>query len=160
MAVSALDAFVRTLVIDRIVAKVANPSDTIPDKLRELIKECVGQDKILEAARHGDLSSQVEKALRDRFDDQSFQGVKKIAEAMRLLGYDNVFATIATAASVNEEKLKSDLGRFTKRRHIIAHCGDYNLSQTPPDENKILKKDVQDCIRTVELVAEEINKLR
>lgn len=160
LAVSALDAFVRTLVIDRIVSKVATPSETVPDKPRDLIKECLGPDNILEAARQGDLSSRVEKALRDQFDDRSFQGVKKITEAMRLIGYDDVFATIALAASVNEENLKRDVGRFTKRRHIIAHCGDYDLNQTPPAENKILKKDVQECIRTVELVAQEINKLR
>jgi hypothetical protein len=160
LAVSALDAFVRTFVIDQIVSKVANPSDTIPEKLREQIKDCLGDDSILEAARQGDLSSRVGKAFRDRFDDQSFQGVKKIAEAMRLLGYDDVFATIARAASVNEDNLKGDLGRFTKRRHIISHCGDYDLSQTPPEENKILRKDVLECVKTVELVAREINKLR
>jgi len=160
LAVSALDAFVRTLVIDRIVSKVARPSETVPDKLRDQIKDCLGPDSILEAARQGDLSSRVEKALRERFDDQSFQGVKKITKAMRLIGYDDVFATIALAASVNEENLKSDVGRFTKRRHIISHCGDYDLNQTPPIENKILKRYVQECIKTVELVAREINKLR
>ena len=79
---------------------------------------------------------------------------------MKLLGHKDVFATIAKSASVNEHNLKNELGRFTKRRHIIAHCGDYDLSQTPPVENKILKKDVMACIKTVELVAQEINKLR
>jgi len=160
LAVSALDAFVRTFVIERIVWKIANPLEKVPEKLCQQIKDCLDHDAILEAARQGDLSSRVEKALRDRFDDQSFQGVKKINEAMRLLGYQDVFATIAKSAAVNEGNLKSDLGRFTKRRHIIAHCGDYELSQSPPEEKKILKKDVLHCIRTVELIAKEINKLR
>ena len=160
LAVSALDAFVRTFVIDRIVSKVANPGEKIPDKLREQIKEILGQDSILDAARQGDLSSRVEKAFRDRFDDQSFQGVRKISAAMRLVGYDDVFSIIAKSASVNEANLKSEVGNVTKRRHVIAHCGDYDLNQTPPEENKILKKDAMACIKTVKLVAREINKLR
>jgi len=159
LAVSALDAYVRTLVIDKIVAKVGNPSEVVPDKLREHIQECLGQDSILEAARQGDLLSRVEKAFRDKFNDQSFQGVRKITAAMKLIGIDDVFATIAKAASVNEANLKNDVGKVTKRRHIIVHCGDYDLSQAPPVENRILKKDVTSCIKTVELVAREINKL-
>lgn len=160
LAVSALDAFVRTFVIDHIVSTVTNPSTTIPEKLRTQIKECLNQDTIIEAARQGDFSSRVQKAFQERFDDQSFQGVKKITETMRLIGIEDVFATIAGAASVNEENLKRDLGRFTQRRHIIAHRGDYDLSRTPPEENKILKKDVEDCIKTVKLIAREINELR
>jgi len=42
LAVSALDALVRTFVIDRIVSKVADPSGTIPEKLREQIKNLQG----------------------------------------------------------------------------------------------------------------------
>ena len=159
LAVSALDAYVRAFVIDKIVFKVANPSEVISVKLREQIQESLGAESILDAARQGDLSSRVEKAFREKFDDQSFQGVKKITATMKLLGFDDVFATIARAASVNETNLKGDVGRFTKRRHIIAHCGDYDLNQAPPVENKILKKDVANCIKTVELVAHEINKL-
>jgi len=160
LAVSALDAFVRAFVTDRIVSKVANPLEPVPKKLSEQIKNWLDQDTIFEAARQGDLSSRVENALRERFDYQSFQGVSKITEAMELIGCKDAFATIARSAAVNEGNLKRDLGRFTKRRHIIAHCGDYDLRQTPPEENKILKKDVLKCIKTVELVAREINKLR
>jgi RiboL-PSP-HEPN len=159
LAVSALDAYVRTLVIDRIVSTVANPKKVVPEKLREHIKACLGHDIIFEAARQGDLSSKVEKAMRDKFDDQSFQGVKKITEAMRLIGYEDVFVIVAQSASENETILKEKLSRFTKRRHIIAHCGDYDLNQTPPEENKLLKEEVLECIRVVELVAREINKL-
>jgi hypothetical protein len=159
LAVSALDAYVRTLVIDRIVTTVGDPKKNVPEKLREQIKDCLGHDVIFEAARQGDLSSKVGKAMREKFDDQSFQGVKKITEAMRLIGHEDVFAVIAQSASENEKILKENLGRFTKRRHIIAHCGDYDLNQTPPVENKLLKDEVLECIRVVELVAREINKL-
>jgi RiboL-PSP-HEPN len=159
LAVSALDAYIRTLVIDRIVSTVANPKKVVPEKLREHIKTYLSHDIIFEAARQGDLSSKVEKAMRERFDDQSFQGVRKITEAMRLIGYEDVFAIIAQSASENETNLKEKLSKYTKRRHIIAHCGDYDLNQTPPEENKLLKEEVLECIHVVELVAREINKL-
>ncbi len=159
LAVSALDAYVRTLVIDRIVTTVGDPKKVVPEKLRDQIKDCLGHDVIFEAARQGDLSSKVGKAMREKFDDQSFQGIKKITEAMRLIGYDDVFAIVAQSASENEKILKEKLGKFTKRRHIIAHCGDYDLNQTPLVENKLLKDEVLECIRVVELVAREINKL-
>jgi hypothetical protein len=159
LAVSALDAYVRTLVIDRIVCTVADPKKTVPVKLRERITECLGHDVLFEAARQGDLSSRVEKTMRDKFDDQSFQGVKKITEAMRLIGHEDIFAKIAESARINENQLKSTIGKFTDRRHIIAHCGDYDLNQNPPKENKLVKDEVLECIRTVELVAREINKL-
>lgn len=159
LAISALDAFVRTLVIDRIVSTVANPSITISDKLRQQIKDYLTCDIILDAAREGDLSSKIEQAFTKRFEERSFQGVDKITEAMKLIGFDDIFSTIAKSASVNEATLKSTLGKFTKRRHIIAHRGDYDLSQTPPVEKKILKKDAVECIKTVERVAHEINKL-
>ena len=97
--------------------------------------------------------------MREKFDDQSFQGVKKITEAMRLIGHEDIFAKIAESAAINEKQLKSTIGKFTDRRHIIAHCDDYDLSQNPPIENKLLKEEVLDCIKTVELVAREINKL-
>jgi hypothetical protein len=159
LAVSALDAYIRTLVIDRIVATVADPKKKVPDKLREKIKGCLGHDVIFEAARQGDFSSKVEKAMRDEFDDQSFQGVKKIVEAMRLVGHEDIFEKIAEAAGINEKQLKSTIGTFTDRRHIIAHCGDYDLNQNPPKEKKLLKEEVLECIRTVKLIAREINKL-
>lgn len=159
LAVSALDAYVRTLVIAKIVAIVANPSEKIPDKLQDQIKNYLDQDSLLEAARKGDISYRVGKAFRKKYEDKSFQGVENIIVAMKLLGIDDVFATIAKKAMVNEAILKRDLGIYTNRRHIIAHCGDYDLNQTPPVEKNILKKDVLSCIRTVELIAREINEL-
>ena len=159
LAVSALDAFVRTFVIDRIVSIVGTPAKTISPVLRERIKGCLSHDSVLDSARAGDITSRVERALRDSFDTQSFQGVEKITEAMKLLGYRDVFETMAAAAGVNERNLKKDLGTFTQRRHLIAHRGDFDLDQTPPAENKILKEDVLKCIKTVELVAREIAKL-
>ena len=160
LAVAALDAYVRTFVVEKIMAKLADLAQPVPAKLKDHAKDFLGQDGLFDAARHGDLGSRLEKAFRESFEEKSFQGVKNIEEAMRLVGYDNVFHAIACSASVNEDHLKRDLGRFTKRRHIIAHCGDYDLNQTPPKENDVTDEDVKKCIETVKLMAEEICKLK
>ncbi len=60
---------------------------------------------------------------------------------------------------MNEETLCQDLDRFTDRRHVIAHRGDYDLTENPPVENVVTKKDAEDCIKTVALVAQQIHEL-
>lgn len=62
-------------------------------------------------------------------------------------------------AGENEETLRERLDRFTKRRHVIAHRGDYDLSQNPPREQPITKIEAQDCIKTVTLIARHIDEL-
>lgn len=160
LAVAALDAYVRAFVIERILAKLADLKQPVPTKLKEQAKDFLGHDGLFDAARNGDLSSRLEKAFRESFEEKSFQGVEKIGEAMKLIGYENIFHIIACSASVNEDHLKRDLGRFTKRRHIIAHCGDYDMNQAPPKENGISGEDVRNCIQTVKLIAAEIQKLK
>lgn len=78
---------------------------------------------------------------------------------MQLIGYDDVFHHVAIKASINEDKLKEELGRFTKRRHSIAHQGDHDLSQNPPTLNSIRKKDAEECIKLVTTIAKTINTL-
>lgn len=58
---------------------------------------------------------------------------------MELIGHKDIFRDVARSGGTNEENLKKDLGQFTQRRHLITHCGDYNLNQSPPVENKIEK---------------------
>jgi len=160
LAVAALDAYVRTFVVEEIMAKLVDLKSQVPGKLRDHAKEFLGQDGLFDAARNGDLNSRLEKAFRESFEERSFQGVKNIEDAMRLIGHDNVFHTIACSASVNEDHLKRDLSRFTKRRHLIAHCGDYDLNQNPPQENDISDEDVRRCVETVKLMALEIHRLK
>lgn len=159
LAVSAMDAYIRTLVVNRVLAVLKDVTKPLPAKLREQLKELLGQDALLDAARASDLPARVEKALKDKFEDSSFQGVDKITGAMRLIGKDDIFKEVARAASTNEQELKEALGRFTKKRHIIAHCGDYDMSQTPPCENPIKKKDAEDCIKLMRSIAEKIDSI-
>jgi hypothetical protein len=116
-------------------------------------------DHLLEAARKDDLLSRVEKAFRQDFERKSFQGVKNITDCLQFIGFDDVFHAVAVSESLNEDNLKEDLNRFTKRRHAIAHQGDYDLSQNPPIENSIRKKEAEDCIKLITKIAAAIHKL-
>jgi hypothetical protein len=159
LAVSALDAFVRDLVIARTRTLLASKQTGLPPALSAEIRKFLKDDVLLEAARKDDLLERVEKAFRSDFERRSFQGTKNIEEQLKLVGYENVFNEVAVKGRVNEDTLRADLDRFTERRHAIAHRGDYNLTENPPKENVVTKKDAEDCIRLMCLIARNIDKL-
>lgn len=157
LAVSALDAYVRTCCLERVRRIVADRTRDLPAALAGDIKKFLKEDGLLEAARKDDLLSRVDKAFRNDFERKSFQGVKNITECLQLVGIEDVFHEIAVRESLNEDNLKQDLDRFTKRRHVIAHHGDHDLSQNPPVENTIRKKDAEDCIKLITKIAQSIH---
>lgn len=159
LAVSALDAFVRDFVIKRTRTLLATKSLALPAPLSAHIKKFLKEDDLLEAARKDDLLERVEKAFRSDFERRSFQGTKNIEEQLRLVGYDDIFHEVAIHAQMNEDTLRTDLDRFTTRRHSIAHRGDYELNENPPRENPITKKDAKDCVKLVCCIAKHVNEL-
>ncbi len=159
LAVSALDAFVSEFVLSRTRSLLASRGQELPPSLRDHIKRFLKDDDLLDAARSDDLLERVNKAFRSDFDRRSFQGSKVIEEYLQMVGYKDIFKDIASKARLNEDTLRKDLDRFTQRRHAIAHRGDYDLSENPPKENVITKKDAQDCIRFVCLIAKQMDEL-
>jgi hypothetical protein len=159
LAVSALDAFIRTFVIGRIRELLADRTSTLPEPLATQITKFLKIEILLEAARKDDLLDRVEKAFRSDFEKRSFQGTKNITECMKMIGFEDVFSDIAVNAGMNEEVLRNDLDKYTERRHQIAHKGDYDLTVRPPKENVVTKKFANDCIKLVILIADTINKL-
>ena len=159
LAVSALDAFVRDFVIARTRTLLASKAFALPAGLSGQIKKFLKDDDLLEAARKDDLLERVERAFRADFERRSFQGTKNIEEQLRIAGYEDIFHEVALKAHMNEDTLRTDLDRFTGRRHAIAHRGDYDLSENPPKENVVTKKDAEDCIRLVCRIAKEMHEL-
>jgi hypothetical protein len=159
LAISALDAFVRDSVISRTRTLLAAKTSSLPPSLTEQIKKFLKDDDLLQAARKDDLLERVEKAFRSDFEKRSFQGTKNIEEQFRIVGYQDVFHEVAIKAGMNEDTLRADLDRFTRRRHAIAHRGDYDLSVNPPRENVVTKKDAEDCIKLVCRIAKQIHEL-
>ncbi|MBI3853120.1 MAG: hypothetical protein HY298_22955 [Verrucomicrobia bacterium] len=159
LAISALDAYVRTCCLERIRMILVDRKKPLPGPLANEIKRLIKDDHLLEAARMDDLLSRVDKAFWQEFQRKSFQGVKNITDCLQIAGFTDVFHEVAVSISINEDNLKIELTRFTERRHAIAHQGDYDLSQNPPVESSIRKKDALDCIKLVSQIAATIHKL-
>lgn len=158
LSISALDAFVRTLVIEKI-KNILHGKKPIPANIRDYLKNLLNQDKLLDAARNYNLLETVEKALREDFAKKSFQGEWKITYYMELAGHSKIFEKVAIEAELNETTLTSKIQKFTKRRHIIAHSGDYELNQTVQYEFEIDKPYANECIDLVTKFAKSINKI-
>jgi hypothetical protein len=158
LAVAALDAFVRAYVIGR-VRHVLVSSNSLTEALAVQVKRFLKEDGLLDAARRSDLLERVEKAFSADFEKKSFQGVRVISEYMAMVGHSNVFHDISVSANLNEDTLCGQLNKYTDRRHVIAHRGDFDLTRNPPVENRITKTDAEECIRLVSCIAEHIHGL-
>jgi hypothetical protein len=159
LAISALDAFVSDFMISQTRTLLVSKASKLPDALSTHILKFLKADELLEAARKDDLLERVEKAFRSDFDKRSFQGTKNIEEQLRVVGYEAVFHQLAIKAKVNEDTLRENLNRYTTRRHAIAHRGDYDLSQNPPKENVVTKKEAEECIKLVCLIARHMQEM-
>jgi hypothetical protein len=159
LSISALDAFIRKIVISGISEIVANNKKSLNDKLKRYITELLNQDKLLEAARNYNIIETVECAVKEDFVKKSFQGEWKISSYLELVGYDNIFSQVATKANINEKNLRKDIETYTSRRHIIAHSGDYDLSQNPHKEFEITISDANNCIKVVKTFVRNINNI-
>lgn len=159
LSISALDAYVRTLVVEKILTRLSDKDKPISNELRDYIKGLINHESLLEAARKYEFREKVEKAIRADFETKSFQGEYKINFYMELAGYKDIFEEVSHSANKNKNRLRSDIEIYTKRRHIIAHCGDFDLTSIPHSENKIERKYAGDCIAVVSLFAEHINKI-
>lgn len=159
LSISALDAYVRTLVVEKILFRLSDKAKDLPDSLKDYIKSLLNQDALLDAGRRYEFREKVEKAIRADFETKSFQGEYRIDFYMGLAGYKDIFEKVSHSANWSRTRLREELGRFTKRRHIIAHCGDFDLTQIPHQENEIEKKLAQNCVEVVQLFAEHLNKV-
>lgn len=159
LTISALDAFVRKVVISEIRNVISDTKKSMNQELTDYIKKLLNQDKLLDAARNYNLLEKVEQAVKDDFETKSFQGEWKITFYLKMVGYKDIFSDVSIKADINESNLKRKLNVFTNRRHVIAHSGDYNLNQTPHKENEITKKYAKACIDIVRLFASTIHTL-
>lgn len=159
LAIAALEAFVRDFVIHHARQRLSNKAQTLPDALKDRIKKFLNDDALLDAARKDDLLERVEAAFRSDFEKRSFQGTRNIEDLFRVVGFDSIFHEVAVSAGINEDTLRAQIEGFTKRRHAIAHRGDYDLNQRPPRENGITKRDAEDCVRLVCLIAKHMHEV-
>jgi hypothetical protein len=159
LSISALDAFIRSIVTEKINNILLDNTKELPEKLSSYLKNLLNQDKLLLAARKYNLHEVVDKHIKEDFGTKSFQGEWKIKTFMELVGYQNIFKQVSEKADISETNLMKKLETYTQRRHVIAHSGDYDLNNTEQKENDITKKFAQDCVDIVNKFAKHVNEI-
>lgn len=164
LAISALDAFVCQFVTGRITILLSDNTKEIPGALLNKIKEATEKSKptlILDAVKQNNIRQIIEKMLHEEFEKKTFQGTESIASCLKIVGYEDIFNTIASKAKMHEGDLKKHLNEYTNRRHTIVHRGDFDASENPPKtENPITKTYANNCIKLIEKIAKQINELK
>lgn len=158
LTIAALDAYIRTVTIIKIKEKIKR-KPKVNDPLCVYIKEIMPHDSLLEAAMNDSFFIEIETQISNDFQKKSFQGERKITYYMTLAGYKNIFGSVATKAKMNEGLLKDDLDKYTKRRHTIAHSGDYDINQIPYKELDIKKDYAKECHKLVSEFTKTLNEI-
>lgn len=159
LSISALDAFIRKIVVFEILNQVIGKNHPLNDELCKYIKDLLNQDKLLEAARQSNLKEILETEIKQDFEQKAFQGTFKINKYMNLIGYKDIFKNVSEKKNINETKLKKNIENYTKRRHDITHAGDLMLYQSPIKENDITFEYTKKCIEDVRVFADGINEI-
>lgn len=138
-SLSALDAYVHAVLYERIPAVLRLPpvpvalcdamSSIIPIRsggnFRDVLPLLLAQDSI----------SQLCDRLRENtLAFVSYQAPEKISAAYELIGYDNVFESVAAiwqGPGTEAEDIKRNLAGYVKRRNQIAHEGDHEANGQP-----------------------------
>jgi hypothetical protein len=116
-------------------------------------------DGLLESAMNDSFFEEIEQQISDDFQKKSFQGERKITHYMELAGYKNIFGIVSKKNNLNEQNLKESIDRFTKRRHTIAHGGDYDINQIPFRELEIDKDFAKECHKIVSDFTKTLNEI-
>jgi hypothetical protein len=159
LSISALDAYVRIFVLDRVkdLLKKQQP----PPALKEYIKKDLfpNKDTFHSIIFESDFYKKIEDAFNKDFEKQSFQGQRNIAVYMKIAGYEDIFRKISRNADKSADNIQSNIEKYTQRRHDIVHCGDHDLGQTDITEYNISKEDAQNCIKLVDFIAQQIHQI-
>lgn len=158
LTIAALDAYTRTVVIIKIKEKLKRkPKPT--DPIYEYIKSIMSHDNVLESAMNDTFFNEIETQITNDFQKKAFQGERKITHYMEYAGYKNVIGQVAKKINHNEDNLKKSIDKFTKRRHTIAHGGDYDINQIPFKELEIKKEFAVECIKVVSEFTKTLNEI-
>ncbi len=158
LSISALDAYVKTFLIVEIKQRLSE-KNLSPDLKRYIKEELFSKETLHLVVLENNFFDKVVERFEEDFEKKSFQGQKAIERYMKLAGFDQIFRQIADSADKSLNNLLASLESYTKRRHLIVHCGDHDLNQTKLTENQISEKHATECVELVQLIASHIHKL-
>lgn len=158
LTIAALDAYTRTVAIIKIKEKLKRKPKA-NDPLCIYIKTIMTHDTLLECAMNDSFFIEIENQITNDFQRKSFQGERKISHYMELAGYKNIFGIVSKKDNSNEHNLKIKIDDFTKRRHTIAHGGDYDITQIPYKEIEIKKEYAVECHKIVSNFTKTLNEI-
>src|SRR5271167_1554511 len=125
LATSALDAYIKATIFDRISAKIWSKKPAkLPASLVKLIVERFKDptDIVEKAMQSGPVFLiEVEKVLDRTLQTRSYQGVDSIVEGFALIGVDDILVRVAGKTRRTVKELETSLVTYTQRRHAIVH---------------------------------------
>lgn len=121
LIVSALDTYVHSAVINKIIELYFSQSNTelnieVPLSLMHRMKD------VNETMQKEMLSNY----LNEKFSKDSFQSPKSIEYAYSILGIDHIWIRLCSKLGGSAEDIKNTLALIVKRRNKIAHESDWN----------------------------------
>ncbi len=158
LTIAALDAYTRTVAIIKIKEKLKK-KPKITDPLCVYIKSIMTHDSLLESAMNDSFFTDIENQIANDFQKKSFQGERKISHYLELAGYKNIFGIVSKKNNSNEHNLRTRIDDYTKRRHTIAHGGDYDINQIPFKELEITKDFAIECHKVVSEFTKTLNEI-
>lgn len=121
LIVSALDTYVHSAIINKIIEVFFSQSNTelnveVPLSLMHRMKD------VNETMQKEMLSNY----LNEKFSKDSFQSPKSIVYAYSILGIDHIWSRLGSELGRSAEDIKNTLALIVKRRNKIAHESDWN----------------------------------
>lgn len=153
MAVSALDAYMHRLIVDK-----AYEHEHLPMGLARLdvpFERLLAQaDETTAAARATPRNSRprvgVKRDLRNRLLFETFQNFRRVSDALAMAGRGRKWNEIGQAMTpaLAPDEIKARLDAIVQRRNQIAHEGDYRRLERPQDSqrNPISHREAQDDV--------------
>ena len=155
LATSALDAYIKATIFDRIGSQIWSKKRTKQTKLAPPLLKLIAErfkdpTAIVEKAMQGPVFlNEVEKAVDRALRLRSYQRVDSIKTGFALIGVNDILVRVAGKTRRTVKEVESLLDTYTKRRHAVVHSGDHDMTGRPVVANPIDRKFVKECVAFV-----------
>lgn len=163
MSMSALDAYIHAVIIDRIPSLLK--TNTAPDPLLKMlagmlpVKDGNGFKEVLKYINLSDPVALLTEKIKEQLSFVSYQAPDKIMLGFEMVGVSNVFTSVSDiwqGRNSTEADIKRILANYYKRRNQIAHEGDVDLNNA---SRAITPKYARGCHDFIEGLVTRMNRV-